>query len=139
VAFATRVTGRHFEIDISKVKVTRVYDLRLCPRHWPSLLSTAQLGGRRRHWSVTLCSAERYDMLVPRTRTQFGPCIVFTLQLCSRLELTSDMLHSAFIFVDNSEMGLKPTSSHEPTHDSLITFYLLTYLLTYDAQAQNPP
>jgi len=37
----------------------------LYPRHWPSLLSTGLLAGRRRHWSVTspLCSAERRYML----------------------------------------------------------------------------
>jgi len=43
------------------------------------------------------------------------------------------------LIVDNSEMGLKPSSSYKPTHDPLRTLvltlyspiHLLTYLLTY--------
>ena len=63
-----------------------------------------QLTGRSHLRSAERC--ERCDVLVPRTRTQFGPPM-FPRCSSSRLELGYPLP----IVVDISETGLKPTSS----------------------------
>ena len=98
--------------------------------YWPSLLSTGLLAGRRHHWSVTsaLPNVMICWFLAPELSLDDG---------ASMLQLQSFGTHFRHgCGLDNSEMGLKPTS-YKPTHDSFNFKTVFTYLLTYLLPSMN--